>query len=191
MNRRLKNILIYTLITICSLVLFLWFANFVLKKITKHGVEVETPVVKGLDYEEAKKLLEDGGFRCLISDSLYIEDAEKNEVIEQEPKAKSMVKPGRMIYLKVNCLEVPQMEVGDYTERTLREAESLIANSGFKIGKVIERPDKISDDYVIEQLFHDRPVSKGTKLPKGSLIDLVVLKKIENKDSTNTTDQTP
>lgn len=184
-SAKIKKILIYAGITLLSIVILLWAVNMVLKKITKHGQSVDLPSVKGLTYEEAKKVLEQDGFRCLISDSLFVDDAKKNEVIEQEPEGNSKVKPGRLVYLKVNCLDVPQVEVPQLKEKTLREAMALLSNSGLKQGEIIYRMDEYSNDYVLEQLYHEAPIRPGTKLPKGSIIDLVVSKgKEEPTDST-------
>jgi len=172
--KKSKKYGIYLLLSIIFIILIFVSIDYTLKKYTNFGEIKTLPTVTGLSYEEAKTMLESEGFRSVISDSLFVEGAKKNEVMEQEPIQESEVKPGRMVYLKVNCMPVPMVLMPDVEEKTLREASSILNNAGLEIGKIIRKPDETSFDYVLEQLYHEKRIREGTKLQKGSVIDLIV-----------------
>ena len=62
---------------------------------TKHGRSAKVPGVENTSYTEAVELLHSKGFKVDIRDSLYRDDVKPGFVIEQFPKANSIVKPGR------------------------------------------------------------------------------------------------
>ena len=59
--------------------------------------------VEGKTYTEAVNILHKRGFKVDIRDSLYREDVKPGRVIEQFPKANSIVKRGRKIFLIYKC----------------------------------------------------------------------------------------
>jgi beta-lactam-binding protein with PASTA domain len=170
------------LIAIAMLVLFLLFVNWLLKYMTNHGETLPVPKVTGLTYEEAKQLLEGKDLRCIAYDSVYVPKAKPNEVIDQNPSDSSLVKRNRMIYLTINALAVPIVEVPDVREMSLREATSSLQRAGLRVGKITTRPD-ITTNFVLDQRYEGRYIKPGTKLDKGTAIDLVISKGEEPEDA--------
>ncbi len=170
------------LIAIVMVVLFLLFVNWLLKYITNHGETLMVPKVTGLTYDEAESLLEDKELRCIAFDSVYVPKAKPNEIIDQNPSDSSLVKRNRMIYLTINALAVPIVTVPNVTEMSLREATSALQRAGLRVGKITSRPD-ITTNFVLEQRYEGKSIKAGTKLDKGTAIDLVVSKGEEAEDN--------
>lgn len=169
------------LIAVLMIVLFLLFVNWLLKFMTNHGENMPVPKVVGLTYEEGTRLLDEKDLRFVAYDSVYVPKAKPNEIIDQDPAEGSKVKRNRMVYLTINALPVPQVTVPDVTEVSLREATSALQRAGLKVGKISTRPD-ITTNLVLEQRLNGRIVKKGTEVPKGTAIDLVVSKGEDPED---------
>ena len=87
----LANITIIVIVAVLGLlILYLSLAIF-----TKHGQEKAVPRVERMSYTDAIAKLHDAGFKIEIRDSVYTDNVKPGFVIEQFPKANSMVKPGR------------------------------------------------------------------------------------------------
>lgn len=170
------------LIAIVLVVLFLLFVNWLLKYITNHGETLPVPKVVGLTYDEAVRVLEDKELRCIAYDSVYVPKAKPNEIIDQNPSDSSLVKRNRMIYLTINALAVPRVNVPDVREMSLREATSELQRAGLRVGKITTRPD-ITTNFVLDQRYEGKYVKPGTELDKGTAIDLVVSKGEEEGDN--------
>jgi len=170
------------LIAIVLVVLFLLFVNWLLKYITNHGETLPVPKVIGLTYDEAVRVLEDKELRCIAYDSVYVPKAKPNEIIDQNPSDSSLVKRNRMIYLTINALAVPRVNVPDVREMSLREATSELQRAGLRVGKITTRPD-ITTNFVLDQRYEGKYVKPGTELDKGTAIDLVVSKGEEEGDN--------
>ena len=89
----LVNLCIILIIAIVGLMI----VYFSIAIFTKHGQSDVVPGVENMSYTEAVNILHDKGFKVDIRDSLYKEDVKPGFVIEQYPKANSIVKPGRKI----------------------------------------------------------------------------------------------
>jgi hypothetical protein len=139
---------------------------------TRHGEGIPVPKLKGLDIEKAMGLLKDQGFEYKI-DSVYVLDESPGSVIEQDPDPGTNVKEGRTIYLTVVTRIAPPIGLPDLTPYTYREAVATLANYGLKVGDTLYRAD-IARDHVLEMRFRGAPINPGTKIPKGSRVDLVL-----------------
>lgn len=146
---------------------------FVLKGYTRHGEALEVPDIRGLKIEDAIRVLEAKELRVTISDSLYFDDKPKLSVLEQNPLAKSRVKEGRMVYLTINSNSAPKVSLPNLLDVSLRQAQAILATSGLKADKFIYKPD-IAKDVILDVLYHNQSVQPGTKIPKGSMVDLVL-----------------
>lgn len=169
-------------IAIVMLVLFLLFINWLLKYATNHGQSLPVPKVTGLTYDEAVSVLEAKELRCIAYDSVYVPKAKPNEIIDQNPSDSSLVKRNRMIYLTINALAVPIVEVPDVSETSLREATSILQRAGLRVGVITTRPN-IATNFVLDQRYKGKFIKPGTKLDKGTAIDLVVGRAEDPEDS--------
>lgn len=149
--------------------LFLWSLGF----ITNHGDFEKVPTVKGKTFTEAKKILEDKGFKVEIQDSLYVDTLPPLTVIKQSPTGETMVKNKRTIYLSINRAQPPLVEMPNMVGFSFRNAEMYLKQLGLKLGDTTRKPD-IAKDAILEQLYQGQQIKSGTKIFMGSTISLVL-----------------
>ncbi|MBD5340329.1 MAG: PASTA domain-containing protein [Bacteroides sp.] len=147
---------------------------------TKHGESDELPGVEGKTYTEAVQILHDHGFKVDIRDSLYREDVKPGRVIEQFPKAHSIVKPGRKVFLYINAVH-PREVVLDNNHpageaamkgESFRSAMAKLEELGFKNIKVVKVLGPT--DRVVKVTANGRLVKKMEKVPVTASIVLEV-----------------
>lgn len=147
-------------------------AYFSLSYYTKHGSGIPVPQVKDMQVDKAIATLQDQGFDYKI-DSVYVLDKEPGTVTDQDPDAGTKVKEGRVIYLTVVTKLAPNIVLPDLEQSTYREAVATLSNYGIKVGDTTYKSD-IARDRVLEVRFGGQIIKAGTKVPKGSTLDLVL-----------------
>ncbi len=147
---------------------------------TKHGRSVQVPGVENLSYTEAISRLHSRGLLVDIRDSLYREDVRPGFVIEQFPRANSIVKPGRKIFLYINAVHPREVILDDDNHPnelamkgvSERMALAKFEELGFKNVNVVK---VLGDqDRVVKILANGRPVHKMQKVPVNSTIVIEV-----------------
>lgn len=141
--------------------------------ITKHDQKLEVPDVYKLNIQEATKKLEDAGFSVDVRDSIYVDSLPALAVWEQTPGRGSIVKVGRTIYLTVNKVIPPMVQMPDLTGLTFRSAEMTLHSLRLNVGDTIYKPD-FATNTVLQQLLNGKPVKPGRDIPEGSNITLVL-----------------
>lgn len=170
-----KHIAIQISIVILILViLYFWLSIY-----TYHGESIETPDFTGLTMEQAQQTASAYDLKVVLLDSVHFIDKPKGTVVSQTPPAKQKIKPERTIYLILNGFENEKVSMPDLRGISLRQAYADAELFGLKIGKLTYVPD-ISTT-VIEQYYKGSPVKPQTKIPKGSVIDLVIGKGEQNE----------
>ncbi len=165
----LKNILIAI-----AIIIGLVWASFILINIyTNHGKTELVPNLKGLSFQEAEMLLENHNLKMKIIDSIYTKEAKLGSVLEQNPAPKSIVKPGRIVYLVVNSKTVRQVPLPQILETSLRQAEAMLNSVGLQVENISYSPSDYKD-LVLEVMYKGKPIKSGTKINEGSAIVLVV-----------------
>src|SRR3569833_1023563 len=159
------------LLAAATLVVLVMIVIFGLNIYTRHGTGNPVPQLKGMQIEKAMALLKDQGFEYKI-DSVYL-DQTPGAVVEQDPDAGTNVKENRTIYLTVVTRLAPPISMPDLEPYTYREAAATLSNFGLKVGDTIYKA-AIARDRVLEMRFGGQPIKAGTKIPKGSRIDLVL-----------------
>ena len=139
---------------------------------TRHGSGIPVPKVTGIQIDRALNTLKDQGFGVSI-DSVYVLDQSPGTVIEQDPDAGTNVKEGRVIYLKIVKNQAPNVSLPDVIDAPYISAKATLSNFGLKIGDTTYKAD-IARNHVLEVKFAGQPIQAGTKIPKGSKIDLVL-----------------
>ncbi len=155
------------------LVLILVFFYIYLPAITNHGETITVPDLEGISMEELDDFLVKRKLRYEVSDSSYSSDYPPLTVLSQFPDAGAKVKENRKIYLTINSFIPPTTKMPDLIDRSLRNAELELKSYELKRGKIIFKPSPF-ENAVLEQLFLGDSINPGTKIPKGSVIDLVV-----------------
>jgi beta-lactam-binding protein with PASTA domain len=147
--------------------------NFYLKSYTEHGKTVTIPTLIGLQISDAIQQIEDGGFQYVIVDTVYDNHVDKGAIVEQNPRPESLVKNGRKIYLIVNSSQDELISMPQFTGFSIRQVNSLAESYGLVIGNLRYVPD-IAVNVVIKQRFDGEDIAPGTKIKKGSKIDLIL-----------------
>lgn len=141
--------------------------------LTGYGKYEKVPSVIGQNMVAAQKALEAKGFDVVVQDSVYIDSFAKQSVVRQLPDADATVKQGRTIYLTINRMIAPQVEMPSLAGFSIKSAEMYLQSLGLKLGDVSYKPD-IARNSVLEQLIGDVPVKPGTKIPIGTVINFVL-----------------
>lgn len=133
-----------------------------------------------MSYTEAVNLLHSKGFKVDIRDSLYREDVKPGFVIEQFPKANSIVKPGRKIFLYINAVHPKEVILDDDNHpnefalkgQSYRSALAKLEELGFKNVRVVKVLG--TTDRVVKVMANGRPVHKMQKIPVTSTVVLEI-----------------
>lgn len=140
---------------------------------TKHGKTNKVPNVIGKTFEESKSLLAQSKLNVIIQDSVYVDSLPPGIVLKQIPEADETVKLNRTIYIIVNNMVAPMVEIPNIYGYAKTLAFEALLNRGFKIGDTTYRND-FTPNSILEVKFNNVKLEKGTKAPKGSKIDLVI-----------------
>lgn len=157
------------------LLTLLWLSLY-----TRHGQSRPVPDLYGLTIEEAEKVVKEHKMRFRVNDSVYTNIVPRGSILEQNPEAGFRVKKNRRILVTINAFNPEMVEMPDLLELSKRQALALIESSGLETGKLNYKPD-LAVDYVLEQLYHGKPVEPGDSIQKGSVIDLVLGRGLSNR----------
>lgn len=172
----ISNVIIIILIAILGIwIVYLSFAIF-----TKHGQSEVVPKVENISYTEAINILHEKGFNVDIRDSLYKDNVRPGFVIEQFPKANSVVKPGRKIFLYINAVHPKEVVIDDnhnaneYALRrvSFRQGLARLQELGFKNIKVVKVLG--SDDRIVKITANGRVVHNMERVPINARIVIEV-----------------
>lgn len=140
---------------------------------TGYGNITKVPSVTGQEVTAATQLLEQAGFEVEIQDSVYVDSIPKLAVVRQTPEADATVKSGRTIYLTVNRMVPPQVEMPSLIGYSVKSAELYLQSLQLKMGAITYKPD-IARNSVLEQLYNGVAVKEGDKVPLGATISFVL-----------------
>ena len=138
------------------------------------------PDFTGLTMERAQLLANQKRLRLEITDSVYIMNREPGSVIEQNPVKGILVKANRRVFITTNAVSPMLVEMPDLVGLTLRQAKSTLNLQGFKVGILAFTPD-IAVNNVLEQHYRGEEILPETKIPKGSAIDLLLGRGLNNE----------
>jgi beta-lactam-binding protein with PASTA domain len=168
-TKSFRNTLLFAVGSVIAVVLIAFFS---LSFYTDHGSGVPVPKLKGLPIEKAISILKEQGFDYQV-DSVYVGDAPPGTVVEQDPDPETSVKENRKIYLTMVTLKAPPVALPDIDQMPYIQAVSTLSNNGLKAGDTTYRAD-IARNVVLEARLAGQTIKAGTKIPKGSKIDLVL-----------------
>jgi eukaryotic-like serine/threonine-protein kinase len=164
-----KNLKWFAIGFVCFLVLITLF----LRLYTRHGSSRAVPDLRGMTISEITQILEDKGLAYQISDSIYDKSVAPGCVVEQNPKAGSLVKKNRTIFVILNAANPEKIKMPNLVGVSLRQATSTIETAGLEIGNLSYVPD-IAENNVLAQKFRGRDIPENEMIAKGSRIDLVL-----------------
>ncbi|MDP4280805.1 MAG: PASTA domain-containing protein [Bacteroidota bacterium] len=154
-------------------ILFMWIVMLILRVYTRHESYYTVPDFSGKTVDDLTTSSSYRNFEFVVIDSIYDPEKPKGTVLNQDPLPKANVKSGRKIYLTIVSIIPEKTVVPDLKSLTLRQAINTLTATGFKIGH-ISYVQSFDADAVQQQMFNGKVLTPGTKLEKGSLIDLSV-----------------
>ncbi|MCI0513140.1 PASTA domain-containing protein [candidate division KSB1 bacterium] len=150
-------------------VLFLFCNHVVMPIAVRHGQGVSVPAVTARPLAEAEKLLEEDGFKIVLEGEKYDPNFPPGYVVSQTPRAETVVKKGRRIYVMTSMGErlivVPRL-VG----RSERDAKFIIESARL----VLEHTAYEHSSYYPESVVSEQSLKNGQEVKAGTPISIVV-----------------
>jgi beta-lactam-binding protein with PASTA domain len=172
----LRNlILAFIFFLIIIFLIFKW-----LKVYTRHNQAFSVPDLTGLTIKEAQDVLSQKKLKCVLFDSVYVNEFERGTVVDQHPAPNFIVKKNRKIFLTINSVNPEKIVMPDLVNLTLRQALAKLKSCGLRVGDMIYEPD-LAINEVLEQKYNGLPIKKGDTLVRNSRIDLVIGKGLSNE----------
>jgi len=165
--------LLNLLVAILLAFLLLFLILKTLSGITRHGDYLTVPSVIGKNTGDAIKFLESKGFEVQIQDSVYVDTTKMGIVLKQLPDPNSTVKINRVIFLTVNRVTLPMVDMPSLQGKTISYVMDILKRSHLVLGDTTFKPDFMMGT-VLEQSYKGNSISSGSKLPWGSSVDLVI-----------------
>ncbi|MCZ4694456.1 PASTA domain-containing protein [Ancylomarina euxinus] len=154
-------------------VALVWITLQSLSFYTNHGEEIKVPNLYSLSLEDGTNLIDQTNLRYTIYDSVYNSSLPAGCILDQSPKANSLVKRNRNLFLTINSLKPEQIRFPNLIDNSFRQAYEILITNGFKIGKL----NYVDYDYynlVLYPEFKGDSIKQGDLIDKGSQIDLVL-----------------
>jgi len=168
-----KPLWVNILVGIGAILVLLILFFFSLGWITGNGKTEKVPNVLGLDITAAEKNIKALGFDMVLQDSIYVDTLARNSVLRQTPEADEVVKKGRTIFLTINRVIAPQVDMPNLIGFSLKSAQTYLKVLGLRIGTINLVADR-NKNVIVEQLVGNTPIAPGTKIVSGTLINFTV-----------------
>jgi eukaryotic-like serine/threonine-protein kinase len=154
------------------LLLILYFFVY-LPNTTNHGETITVPDIEGRHISELDEILNSKDLRYEVDDSSYSADYKPLTVLKQYPHAGAKVKEGRKIYIAINSVTPPTVPLPNVIDKTVLNADMILKSNELKRGRISLVPGPFAN-VIKEMKFKGVLIEPGTRIPKGSVIDLVV-----------------
>ncbi|MBX2894469.1 MAG: PASTA domain-containing protein [Cyclobacteriaceae bacterium] len=144
-----------------------------LPAVTNHGESITVPDVTGIHIDELEAFLTRHELRFAVNDSSYSAEHPPLAVLRQFPQPGSLVKQNRVVYVSLNRVLPPSLPLPELEVRSLVNAEVVLKSLELKRGKIFYKPSPFRN-LVLEVRMDGQEIKPGTRITKGSVIDLVV-----------------
>ncbi len=149
--------------------LFLFMLDMLLMPAyTNYNDGVTVPDVTKVELSEADSMLTTYGLRFEVSERRSNPAYPADYVIDQDPTPSEIVKPNRKIYLTVNTVSTPKVEVPKVVNLSLRNAKIQLQNYGLVVGTVSYESSRFKNSVLRQS------IPAGQTVDKGSVVDLAV-----------------
>lgn len=170
-----KTFLIQIGLAVVSLLLFVFLLQWWLGFTTNHDQKIQVPDLNKMGLLEVDRKLEELNLAYEVIDSAsYNPDYPGKSVIEQNPEAGDFVKEKRKIYLTLNPTRYKDVAIPDLNGKTKRQAITHLVSIGFLVGEKFTYVPDLGKDVVRGLKFKGKQVGLGDKLPKKSVIELIL-----------------
>lgn len=140
---------------------------------TNHGQEIPVPNVVNRSIHDAVRILDDAGLEYEVDSFKFDPRYRPLQVLQVYPAPGSRVKNGRAITVKVNPKTWAPVAIPDVINKYSGLAFQRLDQVGLKVGDTLYEPS-IQKDAVLRILFKGNAIKPGTKVPRFSIIDVVV-----------------
>ena len=140
---------------------------------TNHGQEIPVPNVVNKSIHDAVRILDDAGLEYEVDSFKYDPKYRPLQVLQVYPAPGSRVKNGRAVTIKVNPKSWAPVAIPDVINKYSGLAFQRLDQVGLKVGDTIYEPS-IQKDAVLRILFKGNTIKPGSKIPRFSVIDVVV-----------------
>jgi len=155
-------------------VVLVWLALAFLDGWTHHGDDSTVPQVKHMQYGQAADVLAAHDLRIEISDSVYDTSVAPGTVMESWPKAGSVVKKGRQVYVVITAFSPKNVTITmPITGVSVRQAVSYLNALGIRSIRQVSVPSEYPD-LVEGAHVGGRPLGVGSTLPVNAAVVLEV-----------------
>lgn len=151
----------------------IWIALIWLDSWTSHGKYEVVPDVKGLSYQRACDVLKSSGLYAELSDSVYSDQAQPGEVVEQIPRSNDKVKANRTIYLTVNAFSPKSVIIPTISGLSVRQAHAELESRGIRNIQIRYIPSEYKD-LALGVKFNGLELKSGSKVPITATLTLEV-----------------
>lgn len=169
----MKKILIHAGLIVVAALLVAWAAMAWLKVWTRHGDTISVPALRTLSYRGALNLLDSEGLKGIVVDSVFDNHSAPGAVIEQNPKAGTIVKEGREVFLTINAFSPKMVTLPSLTDISLRQARSILEGLDIRNIKESRVPSEYKD-LVLTARYKGARVMPGARVPVNAVIELEV-----------------
>jgi beta-lactam-binding protein with PASTA domain len=174
-----KIFLKHLVIAIVVAVAAVWLIMKILDVYTNHGEAVAVPNFTGVQWQELRHGSYAEDFDFVVIDSVYDDHFRKGAIVLQDPPPGSKVKHGRKIYITIVATQPEMVQVPDFVDLSLRQALNELKASGLKLEK-LDYVENFAKNAVLAQRFEGDTILPGTEIQKGSAIELVLGKGLNN-----------
>ncbi len=168
-----KKFLLHFLIMIGITAFLIWITLISLSWYTKHDKYIVVPDFRTIYIQDVLTNADNRDFNFYVIDSVFDAQKPSGTILTQDPFPGAKVKKNRMIYLTIVSFVPEKTVMPDLKSLTLRQAQSILESSGLLLGK-LTYIKAFDDDAVQQQFFQGKIIPPGTKLDKGSVINLTV-----------------
>jgi len=144
-----------------------------LRVYTHHGQQIMVPNLSGLTTEEVEDVTTSRHLRFEVVDSVFSTEMPRGTVLKQNPRANSMVKKNRKIFLTMNAVNPEMVSMPRLVGLSIRQARLALQNAGLSLGDISYRPDYAINN-VLQQMHGGSVINEGTEIIRGTVIDLVL-----------------
>jgi beta-lactam-binding protein with PASTA domain len=161
--------LAFVLLVVLSILYFYVY----LPSTTNHGESITVPNVEGMPLSQLEDELGKRTLRYEVDSSSYSSEHPPLTVFKQYPQAGAKVKEGRKIFVSINRMQPPTVPVPNLIDGSVVNADAVLRSNELKRGRIelVSGPFNV----VKEMKYRGRKIEPNTVVPKGSVIDLVVM----------------
>ena len=164
--------MLHLLIMLGVSLVVLMLVLFFIRIYARQGEEYELPDMVGLNITE---LQENNPMELdvVVMDSIFRPGEAGGLILTQDPKAGTMVKKGRKLYITMTAYTPEDAVLPEMAGLTVRQAVNELYAEGLVVGKLkfVEDPYK---NNVIDQTRKGKTIYAGQQIERGSVVDLVV-----------------